>query len=114
MENIFYIGNFYPELLLLCDDNEWDEDFLNSQPDDFEITVEGSQLEVFFDFSVAFITENIDEERMSESENEMDQTEQVLKDNIDFERINALLPKLYYADGSKYIITKKDLLEAVQ
>ncbi len=37
-----------------------------------------------------------------------------LKDNIDYKKINALMPKLYYENyRDKFTITKQDLLNAL-
>ena len=66
--------------------------------------------------SANWITERIDDDRFSENnvDSEIDKIEKALNGNIDFEKINALIPKLYFVDRrNKFKITKKDLLEWV-
>ena len=52
--------------------------------------------------------------RISEVFRYIDEIEKALNGNIDFEKINALIPKVYFVDRrNKFKITKKDLLEWV-
>lgn len=112
MENFFYNDKFYSEIEDLIEDHDWDEDYLNSIPDGFKIKVIICELKPIIDFSTEWIMNMIDEERFSEDndDNEYAKIEKVLKDNIDFEKINSLIPKLYYPTKTTYYITKEDLL----
>ena len=52
------------------------------------------------------------EDRQSEDGLEYDKIEKVIKENIDFDKINELLPKLYYPNGKEITFTYEQLMEA--
>lgn len=115
MENFFYNDKFYIDLTTLCEDYGWDIEDMESLPIDFKIEVEGSQLKPIVKIDAEWITERIDEERFSENgcDEEFSKIMEILNENCDFEKINSLLPKLYYSDRSKHYFTKQDLIDAV-
>lgn len=115
MENFFFNDNFYSDLTECCDYNGWDEEEIKSYPEDYKLEVELSVLEPIFKLSADWIAENINEERFSDERNdeEISKIMQILNENIDFEKINLLIPKLFYPTEKKYYFTKNDLLEAV-
>ena len=115
MENFFYNDNFYSELSECCDYNDWDKEEIESYPDDFKLEVECSELSPIVEINAEWITEKIDEERFSEyrCDDEVSKIMKILNENIDFEKINRLIPKLYYGNRKKHYFTKADLLEAV-
>ena len=115
MENFFYNDNFYSELSECCDYNDWDKEEIESFPDDFKLEVECSILEPIVTIDAEWITERIDEERFSEERcnDEVSKIMKILNENIDFEKINSLIPNLYYGNKKKHYFTKDDLLEAV-
>ena len=117
MENFFVDGEFYTDLgdfIYKVFDGE--EEQVRELEEDAVFECKGSKLEPIIDFSTQWITERIDDDRFSENnvDSEIDEIEKVLNGNIDFEKINALIPKLYFVDRrNKFKITKKDLLEWV-
>lgn len=114
MENFFYNEQFYSDLTECCNYNDWDEQVIQSFPDDFKIEVELSNLETIQRLSPEWILERIEDERFSENtEDEADLITNILRENIDFEKINALMPKLYYSKGEREYISKQDLLDAI-
>jgi len=55
-----------------------------------------------------YIVDRIDEERFSEEFDieEREEIAKILNDNIDWDKINLLLPKIYYPNGKKITIIK--------
>lgn len=53
------------------------------------------------------------EDRLSEDDDEQVKVIKALKEAIDFEKLNSLLPKLYYPNCTYDIITKQDLLDSL-
>ena len=117
MENFFEDGEFYTDLedfIYKVFDGE--EEQVRELEEDAVFECKGSKLEPIIDFSTQWITERIDDDRFSENnvDSEIDEIEKVLNGNIDFEKINALIPKLYFVDRrNKLTITKQDLLDAL-
>lgn len=113
MENFFIDESFYSELEDFLEEMEWDEELAKALPDDWSIVATESYLEPMFVLSAHWITERIDEERFPESETEEYKLANALS-LIDYEKVNALIPKLYYGTGKKFTITKNDLLEELK
>jgi len=115
MENIFFNDQFYSDFNDLCEHNEWDKDEIESFPEDFTIEVYECTLEPIEQISSAWITERMDEERFSELRCDEETTAicKILDEHIDFDKINSLIPKLYYPKTKKTIVTKQQLLELV-
>lgn len=115
MENFFYEDNFYTELCELCEYQDWDKEYIQTLPEDYTIEVMLTDAEPIFKLDAEWITERIDEERFSENncDDEYSRITKILNENIDFEKINALIPQLYYGNRAIYHFTKQDLLDAV-
>lgn len=115
MENFFYNDNFYYELSDCINYNDWDKEEIESYPDDFKLEVICSELQYIVQIDAEWITERICDHRFSEqnSDKEVTSIMNILNDNIDFEKINSLIPKLYYPSRKKHYFTKTDLLEAL-
>jgi len=117
MENFNYNGNFYAELYDLAEDLEyWKEDLLLEEyPVDFTLKIDLMELRPIVEFTPESIAEGcILDDRYSE-ENAEDEYAKIIKaltENIDFEKLNSLIPKLYYATGKTQLITKQDLIDA--
>lgn len=117
IENFFEDGNFYTDLedfMYRIFDGE--EDQIKELDDDTVFNCKGSKLEPILLLSAEWITERIDDDRFSEnnSDDEHEKTTKILNANIDYEKINALIPKLYYENyRDKFTITKQDLLNAL-
>jgi hypothetical protein len=116
MENFFYNDNFYSDMESFIHENFDDESEITELDDDKLFLCKGSKLEPILKLSAEWIAERIDDERFSENnnENEVEKIMKVLSGNIDFDKINALLPKLYYENyKDKFTITKQDLLDQI-
>lgn len=117
IENFFYNDTFYPELDYLMQDFEIDENELPDLPDDWEIEVEETSKEKIFVLTKEFIvdhiltaTDNWEDRFPEDDDNTFKQIEKAIIAGIDIDKINDLLPSLYYVNGKKYIITKNDLI----
>jgi len=115
MENFFYQGDFYSDLESFIDENFPDVSEINELEDDKLFHCKGSKLESIISLSAAWITNRIDDDRFSEndSDSEWNKIKRILENNIDYEKINSLLPKLYYEDYKQsFTISKQDLLDS--
>lgn len=117
MENFFYCDNFYSDISDLMDELEIDEDNVNDLPGDWEVEVEDTTKEKIFVFEKQSVSDAIiettdrwEERFPEESESTFKQIESAIKAGIDIDKINELLPSLYYANGEMSIITKDDLI----
>ena len=115
MENFFYNDIFFNDLLECCNYYEWDTEELNLLPKNFHIKIELTTIAPLVVFDSEWMTERINERRFSENNGDKETTKimNILDENIDFEKINKLIPKMYYINGKLQIVTKKELLEWV-
>lgn len=118
MENFFYNEIFHSDLGELIDYLDYDEDNL---PDDGTvIKIELSKLEkvitVTDDFIVDAVlraTDQFDDRFPEDSEDVMEQIGDAIKKVIDIDRLNGLLPELYYPSGKFIEVTKQDILDYI-
>lgn len=103
---------FFSDLGELMDHLDINEE-LEGIDDDWKIEVQKCQLEPIMELSTDWIMERVDEERYSEeqAENQMRKMEKVLNENIDYAKINELMPKLWYPIYKKITFTKQDLID---
>jgi hypothetical protein len=116
MENFFYNDNFYSDMESFIHENFDDESEIAELEDDKLFLCKGSKLEPILKLSAEWISERIDDERFSEnnSDGEIEEISEILEKNIDYEKINSLMPKLYYENyKDKFTITKQDLLDQI-
>lgn len=116
MENFFYNNDFYSDLESFIHEIFEDEDEIQELEDDKEFLCKGSTLEPILLLSAEWITNRIDDDRFSEnnSDDECEKATKILDANIDYEKINALMPKLYYENyRDRFTITKQDLLNTL-
>lgn len=100
---------FFDEIQNIAEYLEYD--FLIEQSDDFTVEAYECDLEKIGVLDAYEMTERVfDEDRFSEDENEKDKIYKILNDNIDFDKINALLPELWYPSNRKVILTKAELI----
>jgi hypothetical protein len=116
MENFFYNDNFYSDMESFIHENFEDESEIAELEDDKLFLCKGSKLEPILKLSAEWIAERIDDDRFSEnnSDGEIEEISEILEKNIDYEKINSLMPKLYYENyKDKFTITKQDLLDQI-
>lgn len=115
----FYVEeNFYLELSDLMDDYDIEEDELDDLPDDWSVKIEEATLEKMFklteDDVYTGIVDRIElchEDRFPEdSDRVFEEIKQAIKQSVDINKLNDLIPELYYPNGKKSVITKADLV----
>jgi hypothetical protein len=115
MENIFYNDHFFNDLTELLEYEEIEKEEIEEKTDDYFIEVGVGELEPIIKFDVNHFIEytfDMNEERFPEDADEMlEKIAKVLEENIDFAKLNELMPKLYYDSGPVKIF-KSELLEA--
>lgn len=118
-ENFFYEDCFCGDIEDLMSELNLEEEHLPDLPDDWTVKVMGTKLEPMFQLSNAFIVSEVFErsaqqweERFPENSERVDkELKQAIEAGIDVEKINSLIPSIYYPDDSEYTITKADLIE---
>lgn len=82
--------------------------------DDYTLEVECCDLEPIFQLNSENLYElllNTFEERSSDSGDEWDKVEDILKKHIDFEALNNDIPKLWFPNGKTETYSKNQLIE---
>ena len=104
---------FFSEVQDIAEHLEYD--FLVEQTDDFTVEAYECDLELIGFLSGESIAERVfDEDRFSENMDEdQERIAKILDANIDFEKINSLLPKLWYPSDRKVIFTKAELIAEI-
>lgn len=115
MENFFYNEIFYSDLGELIDYLELEPETLE---DDWIIVCEKTTLEKIFvmrkEFAVDAIVSQTDtwEDRFPEESDDLfKRIEKAISDAIDIDKLNEGLPSLHYANGTKFHITKADIID---
>jgi len=114
MENFFYNDDFYNDVDSFIHENFEGLDEILGLEDDKQFHCTGSVLQPIITLSSYWITDRIDDDRFSENgvDEECIKINKILDENIDYDKINSLLPKLYYENRKdKFTITKQDLLD---
>jgi hypothetical protein len=114
MQNFFYEDTFCSDLEDLARLFDIDEDNVNDLKDDWQQKVELSELEPIFKIdadNLCQVLADAYEHRLSDEFNEEAKVLKALKESIDFDKLNTLLPKLYYPSNQFEIVTKEDFVE---
>lgn len=120
MENFFYGDKFYSDISDLLEDIEVEDDNVKNLPDDWSIDCEDCSLEQMFVLTNEFVSNSILErtdkweDRFPEDTDIVDiKIRKAIEAGIDVDKMNALMPKLWYPNGTMFTITKKDLISEV-
>lgn len=114
MENFFIDDKFYFDLQELMDDLDISDEEIPDLPEDWSCKLELTTLEPMFKLKAIDVAEmlyNNNEERYSEDAPEEEKIVKALKECVDWDKLNSMIPQLYYPNGKFVTITKKDLLE---
>jgi len=106
----YYNENFYDEISDIVED--WDFEQVGES---FTLKVENCTLEPIIELSAELIADSLEgdlEERHSEhdAEDELNKIIRALKENIDFEKLNSDMPKLWYPNSTFIYLSKAELL----
>ena len=113
MENFFIDENFYTDLGHLIDSVS-DEEDLSDLDNDWSVECNESKLEKAFTLSTDWIMQYVGEERFGEEGDAYKKCYDLLESSIDYEKINAQVPELYYFTRKRFTITKQDLLDYIK
>jgi len=114
MDNFFYSDDFYSDLGELMDALDLEEEDIPLLPDDYSLDCQESKKEKLVTLSNSWISERIDEERFPEDGDWVfDKVDKALS-QIDYEKVNSMMPELYYESRVKFRITKQDLLNYIK
>lgn len=123
MENFFEDDKFHSDLESLMSDHDLNnEEVIKALDDSWHIDCEEANLEKIFilneDFVVNAILGQMDrwEDRFPAEDHDErtdDSIKRAIGQSIDIVKMNSLIPELYYSNGKKFKITKKDLLEYI-
>lgn len=114
MENFFYDDSFCIDLDKLADLCGIDEENVNELKDDWNAKIELTDLEPIFTTNAEDLCQLLadnNEDRLSEDFDEKEKVLKALTESIDFEKLNNLLPKLYYPNNKFETVTKSDMVE---
>lgn len=117
MENFFIDGEFYRSIEDYLIDCDLEIDDIKSLADTHVIIAEQSILEKMFVLRPGDLCEILSsqyEERGTENGDEWDSIDKAINSNVDFEKINAAIPEMYYPSKKYFNITKADLLAAFE
>lgn len=118
MENFFYEDKFFSDLTDLFyefDLTEEDTSDIDKLPDDWAIKCMDANLERMFEITPDWIIENMPDDRSSEEGDEIDRFHVKLHQHRNIlDKLNELVPKLYYPSGKSFTITKQDLIDFVK
>jgi len=115
MENFFYNDNFYSDLSELAQRFE-DDDELKDFSDDEIFEIELSSEEPIIVLSAEWIANRVEDERLGDDGDDGDQIEKlidVLNKHVDFEKVNSLIPKMFYTTGEIAFVTIKELRQSI-
>jgi len=106
--------NFFDEIQDIAEHFEYE--FLIKQPVDFTVVAYECDLEKIGILSGEEIAERVfSEDRFSEEMYEdQEKIAKILNENIDFEKINALLPSFWYPSNRKIILTRDELINEIK
>lgn len=113
----YYNEIFYNELDDLIDDLDF-ENHPDELSDDFEIVYQECELQPIFKLDVEKIAEILTdcfEDRFSEDNlgNENELLRKALKQSVDFEKLNSLLPEFWYPKREILKLTKSEIMEII-
>ena len=121
MQNFFYNGYFISDLEDFLEELGLDEEDIIDLPDDWVEECQLSTLEKIFVLNEKFILDGIinsldvwEDRFPEESDRTFKEIEKAILQSIDVEKLNSLLPEIYYPNGKKFKVTKNDLLEFIK
>ena len=112
MENFFIEDEFFSTLDDLIDYIGLDVEELD---DNWTTKVKLSELEPMFELDIEFIVnainDNFEDRFPEDSDNAFKKIEEAIIGSVDLEKLNKMIPSLYYPNCDYRIITKQDLLD---
>ena len=111
-EPFFSNDKYYYSLSDLIDEIVSDDSDIEDLPDDFELKATKAQLLPIIQYKADDLLEMADEFSENNYDREVEQILNAIKECCDFNKLNSMIPKLWYEmPTEKFVITKKDLLD---
>ena len=116
IENFFVDEKFFSdtnEYLIYLLEDQYEVEIVEELPDDFNETIRFGELERIVEFTPDDIIQCcISDDRFPEDDDKLySEIEVLLRKYVDFDKLNAEIPKLYYTTSEKMQITNADLIE---
>lgn len=112
-DNVFYGDNFYSDFYELIEKIEEEEGCSIAElPEDYKITFTKGVLTPVVTFDADSILQSAGDDGYSEQngEYEIEDCLKAINECIDFEKLNAMIPKNYRDSDDKVTLTKADLI----
>ncbi len=113
-ENFYYNDKFYHELCSLMEDENIKQEDLQALPDDWSVKVEECELQQMFELTAHKLSEtlaNEHEDRYDEDGSQSEDIVKALEECVNFDKLNSMIPSLWYPNGNFFYITKNDLVK---
>jgi len=112
--NFFYEDKFCSDLSDLMDELDIGEEQLQHLPDGWSVKVELSKDEPMFQLKATDLEEMLydkHQDRYTEDTPDGPIIVKALNECVDFEKLNSMIPSLYYPSSNFVTITKQDLID---
>lgn len=108
MTKFTHEGIFFEDLDAFMSYQDLDEKSVNELPDDWSVEACETEERPVYEY--------VDEENHPEDWTERweEKVRKAIRENVDFEKLNNALPKLWYENGNKFKITKQELLNELK
>ena len=116
MENFFVDDTFYDDIGSLMEDLDLfeEQDVENLDGATFSVDCVESTFEPLVTLSYDWIVDRVNEERFPEESDRIDEQFNKAINAIDFDKVNSMMPKLYYPTRKKFTLTKEDFLNYIK
>ena len=106
--------NYHSDLESYVNQEFGSKEEIEALPDDYKLVAYECESKPIVVFSAEWITERINEEKFSEdqADEEYENITKALNEFVDFEKLNAKVPRLNYPTKHQVIFTKEDLINA--
>ena len=110
-EPFFSNNKYYDSVESLIDEIVLNDCDIEELPDDYEIQATRAQLLPIIQYKADDLLEMADEFSEENCDREVEQILNAIKECCDFDKLNSMIPKLWYEmPTERFIITKADLL----
>lgn len=112
-DEFFIDDNFYYDIESLIEDVlEWEEiEDIKDLSEDYSVIANEAVLGPMFKFDLHHVLNTLDDDRYPEDNERIEnKLVDLLKENINFDKIREGMPELYYQSRKQFTITKQDLL----
>lgn len=113
---MYLLDEIFFDEALDCFEQTYDLDELLESDEDWVVKLEICELDHIVQFDGNSISEYIDDERLTEDNdvNDRKRVAEVLNTHIDWDKVNSLIPKLWYGTGKYETFTKQEVINELQ